>query len=87
MKYVQCEFELLKSDMENGLDDDDEIRRRVRKIVIAHNKGIGFAEKLEDVLNMLMLVLYSVNTMVLCFLFFEFQIVRFKGQKNLKLFE
>lgn len=82
MKYVQCEFEWLKKDLENGLEDDCEIRKRVRKIVIVHNKGIRFAEKLENVLNLLMLVLYSVNTMVLCFLFFEFQIVGFSDRKD-----
>lgn len=82
MKYVQSEFVSLKEDLESGLKDDDEIQNRVRKIVVAHNKGIGFAEKLENVLNLLMLVLYSVNTMVLCFLFFEFQIVTFESESN-----
>lgn len=83
MKYVQCEIEGLKDDLENFLVDDDEIRRRVYKIVKIHNKGIEFAEKLENVLNLLMLVLYSVNTMVLCFLFCEFHIVRFVFFKQL----
>lgn len=83
MKYIQCEVEGLKNDLENFLvDDDTEIRRRVCKIVKIHNKGIEFAKKLENVLNLLMLVLYSVNTMVLCFLFFEFHIVRFTSYSS-----
>jgi hypothetical protein len=91
MKFVQCEFERLKEDLENGLEDTEEIRRRVKDIVIAHTKGIGFSEKLEEVLNLLMLVLYSVNTLVLCFLFFEFQIVsdphHFNQHLNLFVFQ
>jgi 7tm Odorant receptor len=76
MKYVQCEVEHLKDDLNAGLVDDDVIRKRVSRIVRIHAKGIELAEKLENILNVLMLVLYSVNTMVLCFLFFEFHIVR-----------
>jgi 7tm Odorant receptor len=89
MKFVQCEFERLKEDLENGMNDTEEIRRRVKDIVIAHTKGIGFSEKLEEVLNLL--VLYSVNTLVLCFLFFEFQIVsephHFNQHFNLLVFQ
>lgn len=77
MKYVQCELEHLNDDMKNGLEDEVVIRKRIIKIVSIHQKAIGFAERLEEVLNFLMLVLYSVNTMVLCFLFFEFHIVSF----------
>lgn len=75
MKFVQSEIECLKGDMESGLNDGNAIRERVLHIIVKHNKAIGFAEKLEEALNLLMLVLYSVNTMVLCFLFFEFHIV------------
>lgn len=64
MKYVQCEVKQLKDDLEGSLDDDREIRKRVRRIVTAHNKGINLGAQLEEVLNLLMLVLYSVNTMV-----------------------
>lgn len=77
MKYVQCELEHLNDDMKNGLEDEEVIRKRIFKIVTIHQKAIGFAERLEEVLNFLMLVLYTVNTMVLCFLFFEFHIVSF----------
>lgn len=75
IKYVQCELVHLKDDMDGGLEDEVVIRQRVGEIVAVHQKAIAFSEKLEDVLNFLMLVLYSVNTMVLCFLFFEFHIV------------
>jgi hypothetical protein len=77
MKFVQCEFKRLKKDIENGLKCNKVIGERVKDIVIAHTSAIKFSEKLEEVLNFLMLVLYSVNTVVICFLFFEFQIVSF----------
>lgn len=81
MKYVQCEIEELKNELESSnIIEDEKIRNRICKIVRIHNIGIELAEKLECVLNLLMLVLYSVNTMVLCFLFFEFHIVSFPFQ-------
>lgn len=87
MKYVQCEIDCLKDDFRNLLDVKDAIRKRLCKIVEIHNKGIELAEKLENVLNLLMLTLYTVNTMVLCFLFFEFHIVSsFYFQKSFKDF-
>lgn len=76
MKFVQCEIECLKNELDL-LVSDDAIRKRVFKIVKIHNKAIELAAILEKVLNLLMLVLYTVNTMVLCFLFFEFHIVKF----------
>lgn len=75
MVFIQCEIESLKRDLENFLVDNDSIKKRIFKIVRIHNKGIELAEKLESALNLLMLVLYTVNTLVLCFLFFEFHIV------------
>lgn len=77
MKYVQSEVECLKDDLETFLTDDDAIRKRICKIVEVHQKGLEFAGKLEEVLNLIMLVLYTVSTMVLCFLFFEFHIVSY----------
>lgn len=61
--------------MENLQIDDETIRNELFEIVKKHNKGIKLAETLENVLNLVMLVLYSVNTIVLCFLMLEFQIV------------
>lgn len=61
--------------MENLQIDDETIRNEIFEIVKKHNKGIKLAETLENVLNLVMLVLYSVNTIVLCFLMLEFQIV------------
>lgn len=75
MKFIQCEIESLGDDLESFLVDDKVIRKRICKIVKIHNIGIELAQRLERNLNILMLVLYSVNTMVLCFLFFEFHIV------------
>lgn len=81
MKYIQCEIESLGDDLESFLVDDKIIRERISKIVKIHNIGIELAQRLEGILNILMLVLYTVNTMVLCFLFFEFHIVSFIGTR------
>jgi 7tm Odorant receptor len=86
MKYVQCEVEHLKDDMNRFLVDDDAIRKRISRIVRIHTKGIKLAASLENILNVLMLVLYSVNTMVLCFLFFEFHIVGRLARSPVKKF-
>nr|QGW50702.1 odorant receptor 4 [Propsilocerus akamusi] len=74
-KYIQCKIINLHQDMENLQIDDETIRNELFEIVKKHNKGIKLAETLENVLNLVMLVLYSVNTIVLCFLMLEFQIV------------
>lgn len=75
MGFIQCEIERLKWDLENFLVDCNSIKKRISRIARIHNKGIELCTKLENILNLLMLILYTVNTLVLCFLFFEFNIV------------
>lgn len=75
-EYLQCKIQLLNLEMENECFDESNLPTRFRSIIVDHEKAIEFAEKLENVINGLMLVLYSVNTIVLCFLMFEFSIVR-----------
>lgn len=78
-EYLQCKIQLLSFEMEDECFDESNLPARFRSIIVDHEKAIEFAEKLENVINGLMLVLYSVNTIVLCFLMFEFSIVRIKG--------
>lgn len=75
MSHVHAKVELLKQKLINKKLSDDEVKAEIKRIVLAHNAGIELANQLEDISNFLMLVLYSVSTLVLCFLFFEFNIV------------
>ena len=75
-EYIQCKIQLLILEMEDECFDESNLPSRFLNIIVDHEKAIEFAEKLENVINGLMLVLYSVNTIVLCFLMFEFSIVR-----------
>lgn len=75
MRYVQSKCNVLKEKILAGELNEGEIKMELGKIVKAHNNGIDLCEQLEDILNFLMLVWYSVFTIVLCFLFFEFNIV------------
>ena len=76
-KYVQCEIKSLKDDLDAACLNDELIRKKIYKIVKIHNTGIELGEQLEKVTNFTMLVLYALNTAVLCVLFIEFHIVRF----------
>lgn len=84
-EYVQCKIQLLNFEMENECFDESNLPTRIRSIIVDHEKAIEFAKKLENVINGLMLVLYSVNTFVLCFLMFEFSIVSIFGFLSLIL--
>lgn len=75
MRYVQSKCYVLKDQMERGDYDDKSLKNSLKKIIQTHNDAIEMCTQLEDILNLLMLVWYSVFTIVLCFLFFEFNIV------------
>ncbi|CRL04592.1 CLUMA_CG017660, isoform A [Clunio marinus] len=66
---------LLRKDMKCFLTKDVDIVKRILNIVVIHNKGIAISKKIEEILNLLMLVLYVVNTFILGFLFLEFHVV------------
>ncbi|KAL7028228.1 hypothetical protein ACKWTF_005766 [Chironomus riparius] len=74
-RYVQCKIQHLNEELVGKRIEGNELKKEIASIIEAHNIAIKFAEQLEDVLNILVFVLYSVNTVVLCFLFFEFNIV------------
>lgn len=67
---------MLKEKIQAGKLNEGEIKKELKEIVKAHNNGIELCEQLEEILNLLMLVWYSVITIVVCFLFFEFNIVK-----------
>lgn len=75
MKYIQSKCKLLKEKIINGKLSEDEIKKEVFQIVEKHNVGVDLCEQLESILNILLSVWYSVFTIVICFLFFEFNIV------------
>lgn len=74
-RYVQCKIQHLNQKLVEKKIKGNELKKEIASIIEAHNVAIKFAEQLEDVSNILVFVLYSVNTIVLCFLFFEFNIV------------
>jgi hypothetical protein len=75
MRHVQCKIQLLDKKLMSNSFDEREVEIDIFNIVKAHYVAIELCEKLEEILNFLILVLYSVNTLVLCILFFEFNIV------------
>ena len=74
-QYVQCKIQNLNEKLVAKKIEGNELKKEIASIIEAHNVGIKFAEQLEDVSNIWMFILYSVNTIILCFLFFEFNIV------------
>ncbi|XP_070506780.1 odorant receptor 10-like [Chironomus tepperi] len=73
--YVQCKIQYLNEELIAKKVKGNELKKRIAEIIEAHNIAIKFAEQLEDISNILVFVLYSVNTIILCFLFFEFNIL------------
>lgn len=87
-RYVQCKIQHFNEELVAKKIKGNELKKEIAAIIEAHNVAIKFAEQLEDVSNILVFVLYSVNTVILCFLFFEFNIVSdllemFCGPKSL----
>lgn len=56
--------------------DDCAIRKELYEIVKIHNKGIELAKQLENILNFLLLAIYTVNILILCLLMLELRLVR-----------
>lgn len=74
-RYVQCKIKHLNEELVAKKFKGNALNKEIEAIIEAHNIAIKFAQQLEDVSNNLVFVLYSVNTVILCFLFFEFNIV------------
>jgi hypothetical protein len=75
-QYVKVKIHLLNKELENDSSDEHLMLKKLESIIKNHRKAIYFAEKLDDITNVMSFLNFFVNIFLVCFLMFNFGIVR-----------
>lgn len=78
-KYIKTKIHLLNRILLEKNPDEDLIEKKLKEIIKCHIVAVDLVEKIDDCLNLLMLMMYISNSLNLIFLILEFSVVSIKN--------